>query len=96
MGVDMETAQHFMESFLRDRAALHETLRSYSDTFQQKYFAPGYLQPTQEFWAMREKYPEEIASVEVTDGAALIITLERIGRARQQARYHRIRVTNPA
>jgi hypothetical protein len=84
----METAQQFIESYLREKAALHVEQGRLMEPFNRKYFTEDYMKPLLDLFASRQKNPEKFTSMEISDEATQIITTDCFGKMQHRSRYH--------
>ena len=84
----MQSAQEFIECFLREQADLNKASRARLRPFREKFFAQDYLKFYQDWEAVCEKNEEKFSMAEVYDESAQIITTSMIGKRQQRYRYH--------
>jgi hypothetical protein len=84
----MQSAQEFIESFLREKA---EALRSSRNTHRQlreKFFSKEIVQFYSKWEEERDKNPESVSIIEITDNTASFITSELIREKLWRNRHH--------
>jgi hypothetical protein len=84
----MESAQDFMESYLREHAQLSETYQRLSRPIDEKFLAPDYLKLYLDRRARRQQNPEKLLSVDSSHEIAKVITTAPSAGMPRQYRYH--------
>jgi len=84
----MESANDFMVRFLHDKAQAEQEASRCHRLLEQAFFAPDYQKLIVDRKARRGKTPEQIKSVEVSDGCAKVITSGPSRRTPKHYRYH--------
>ncbi len=84
----METAQDFMERYLREKAKLQQVARQSNMSLHQQFFTEDYVKVLHNWQTSQGNIPESFVSAEVSDIAAKIITVRATGKLDQRYRYH--------
>jgi hypothetical protein len=84
----METAQEFMERYLREKVEMQQFARKRSLSVYQKFFTEEYVNRVNDFQTFRAQNLETLVIAEVSDTSAKIITSGLDAKKQQRFRYH--------
>jgi rubrerythrin len=84
----MQSAQEFMNAFLREQAELLRGIRRQNRDLYEKFFTKDLLALISDWHEVRDKNPQSFALAEVTDNSARVTTTELISGRQSRHRYH--------
>jgi hypothetical protein len=84
----MQSAQEFIESFLREKAEALRSFRQINLDLRKKYFAKDILEYHTKWEEERNKNPASASIIEITDNTGSFITTEVIRKKLWRHRYH--------
>jgi hypothetical protein len=84
----MQSAQEFMNAFLREQAELLRGIRRQNRDLYEKFFTKDLLAFISDWHEVRDKNPQSFALAEVTDDSARVTTTELISGRQFRYRYH--------
>jgi DnaJ-class molecular chaperone len=83
----MQTAEEFMQSYLRDKAEMQQFQHEKIKEFHRKYFGESYIKYLSDWQDAKKHNPEIFVSIELSRLSAKAITSEPLGNTQQRYCY---------
>jgi hypothetical protein len=84
----METAQEFIERYLREKSEIFQASRQRSEDLHQKFFGEDYLKIIQDWQDTHRHGPESFEIADASDTSAKITTIKVFNNKQERVRYY--------